>query len=338
MWYYKVVICPDLCPPAPLRAPVPRLLRDMTSGDKNGSMGSMNCRKREYGCVGGGSGEEGRRAAKEAGRRGSCRHWVMSIPRFVVAINSPDALAARAGHLLREARESPRLQPSATNAHPAAVAVGPLAMVNADEVSALGSATNGTEEGGERRRSSRATMERFLAALERGFYRSDGGNGDAGTGAGAERREITGGGSGAPVARAVAPRATVGEVAAGRAGHGSVVVNEVLEERGGGGVDGTGARSNERNETSYPAVGGDMEGDEEGWRHGGVGTGYGGGEEGNEGQVGRRKPDPTHFSFWLAANLPLDDSARQELLDMDSVVSRLRLDVSGRSRVVAFRL
>lgn len=38
----------------------------------------------------------------------------------------------------------------------------------------------------------------------------------------------------------------------------------------------------------------------------------------------RGKLDPTLFSFWLAANLPLDDEARQELLMLDSVVMRLR--------------
>lgn len=38
----------------------------------------------------------------------------------------------------------------------------------------------------------------------------------------------------------------------------------------------------------------------------------------------RGKLDPTLFSFWLAANLPLDDDARQELLMLDSVVMRLR--------------
>ncbi|CAM9387719.1 unnamed protein product [Pylaiella littoralis] len=41
----------------------------------------------------------------------------------------------------------------------------------------------------------------------------------------------------------------------------------------------------------------------------------------------RGKLDPTLFSFWLAANLPLDDEARQELLMLDSVVMRLRLEV-----------
>ncbi|CAN0288317.1 unnamed protein product, partial [Hapterophycus canaliculatus] len=53
-------------------------------------------------------------------------------------------------------------------------------------------------------------------------------------------------------------------------------------------------------------------------------------EEEEEGWIpGRRrgKLDPTLFSFWLAANLPLDDDARQELLMLDSVVMRLRLEV-----------
>lgn len=49
-------------------------------------------------------------------------------------------------------------------------------------------------------------------------------------------------------------------------------------------------------------------------------------EETNEmGGSGSLKPlDPTQYSFWLAANLPLDDFMRQNLLAQDSVVVRLR--------------
>lgn len=47
-------------------------------------------------------------------------------------------------------------------------------------------------------------------------------------------------------------------------------------------------------------------------------------EEWMLGGNGRGKVNPTLFSFWLAANLPLDDDARQELLVLDSVVMRLR--------------
>lgn len=47
-------------------------------------------------------------------------------------------------------------------------------------------------------------------------------------------------------------------------------------------------------------------------------------EEWISGGNGRGKINPTLFSFWLAANLPLDDDARQELLILDSVVMRLR--------------
>lgn len=47
-------------------------------------------------------------------------------------------------------------------------------------------------------------------------------------------------------------------------------------------------------------------------------------EERGRDVVKERKVDPTLFSFWLAANLPLDDDARQELLMLDSVVMRLR--------------
>lgn len=47
-------------------------------------------------------------------------------------------------------------------------------------------------------------------------------------------------------------------------------------------------------------------------------------EEWMLGGNGRGKLNPTLFSFWLAANLPLDDDARQELLILDSVVMRLR--------------
>ena len=49
-------------------------------------------------------------------------------------------------------------------------------------------------------------------------------------------------------------------------------------------------------------------------------------DDDEEDGVTRRKGrlDPTLFSFWLAANLPLDDDARQQLLLLDSVVMRLR--------------
>ncbi len=52
----------------------------------------------------------------------------------------------------------------------------------------------------------------------------------------------------------------------------------------------------------------------------------GGGGRGEAARVPRtqEKLDPTVFSFWLAANLPLDDDARQQLLMLDSVVMRLR--------------
>ncbi|CBN74673.1 conserved unknown protein [Ectocarpus siliculosus] len=74
--------------------------------------------------------------------------------------------------------------------------------------------------------------------------------------------------------------------------------------------------------------------DEGGVSQGGGGSGGGGGgggdssEDEEEGMPRRRgKLDPTLFSFWLAANLPLDDDARQELLMLDSVVMRLRLEI-----------
>ncbi|CAM9918512.1 unnamed protein product [Ectocarpus sp. 4 AP-2014] len=69
---------------------------------------------------------------------------------------------------------------------------------------------------------------------------------------------------------------------------------------------------------------------------GGVSLGGGGGggggcdrSEDEEERMPRRrgKLDPTLFSFWLAANLPLDDVARQELLMLDSVVMRLRVEI-----------
>lgn len=67
---------------------------------------------------------------------------------------------------------------------------------------------------------------------------------------------------------------------------------------------------------------------EGGVSQGGGGSGGGGcdgSEDEEEGMPRRRgKLDPTLFSFWLAANLPLDDDARQELLMLDSVVMRLR--------------
>lgn len=48
-------------------------------------------------------------------------------------------------------------------------------------------------------------------------------------------------------------------------------------------------------------------------------------EDGDDGVTRRRgKLDPTLFSFWLAANLPVEDDARQRLLLLDSVVLRLR--------------
>ena len=55
-------------------------------------------------------------------------------------------------------------------------------------------------------------------------------------------------------------------------------------------------------------------------------------EEKDEWRSGRGgKLDPTLFSFWLAANLPLDDDARQELLRLDSVVMRLRWECLRRA-------
>lgn len=52
-----------------------------------------------------------------------------------------------------------------------------------------------------------------------------------------------------------------------------------------------------------------------------------GGEEGMVPEF-KGKPDPTFFSFQLAANLPLDDDGRQELLELDSVVVRLRCSIA----------
>lgn len=74
---------------------------------------------------------------------------------------------------------------------------------------------------------------------------------------------------------------------------------------------------------------------EENWRRQGDASGESDdgeerGDEGDEGLQGwtpggrRGSLDPTLFSFWLAANLPLDDDARQELLMLDSVIMRLR--------------
>jgi len=57
-------------------------------------------------------------------------------------------------------------------------------------------------------------------------------------------------------------------------------------------------------------------------------------QEGEDGREGGREEDvvgvavePVAFSFRLAANLPLDDKARQELLSMESVVYRLRKEI-----------
>lgn len=43
--------------------------------------------------------------------------------------------------------------------------------------------------------------------------------------------------------------------------------------------------------------------------------------------------DATEFSFWLAANLPLDDGLKLRLLRIDSAVQRLRFELSVMQRV-----
>ena len=50
--------------------------------------------------------------------------------------------------------------------------------------------------------------------------------------------------------------------------------------------------------------------------------------------LGRNAPrEPIAMSYWLAANLPLDDGLQCQLLAMDSVISRLRAAISIMKRV-----
>jgi len=43
--------------------------------------------------------------------------------------------------------------------------------------------------------------------------------------------------------------------------------------------------------------------------------------------------DPSEFSFWVAANLLLDDAFRLHLLTIDSAIQRLRCELSIMRRV-----
>ncbi len=46
--------------------------------------------------------------------------------------------------------------------------------------------------------------------------------------------------------------------------------------------------------------------------------------------------DPVDFSYWVASNLPLDDSLKLHLLKMDSAVQRLRCELSIMQKVSNF--
>ncbi|CAM9477280.1 unnamed protein product, partial [Discosporangium mesarthrocarpum] len=100
---------------------------------------------------------------------------------------------------------------------------------------------------------------------------------------------------------------------------------------GGLGGNAEGVRSSEERqarEHNSVGVGVEQEGGE--GRLAGSG-GFVGGEAGEPGGdpdgLEGRKVDPTILSFWLGANLPLQDTERHEQLQMDSVVARLRREL-----------
>ena len=48
---------------------------------------------------------------------------------------------------------------------------------------------------------------------------------------------------------------------------------------------------------------------------------------------GMMPKDPSDFSFWVAANLPLDDTLKLRLLWINSAIQRLRCELSIMQRV-----
>ena len=215
------------------------------------------------------------------------RHWAMGVPRFIVDANSPAGLAARAAALLREQRGAcPHGLPA------------PPADANEDP-----------------RRSTAAA-----AAA-------------AGPAAGA----VTGAAAAAAAAAAAVAVVAVEAVPRSRSRgrhNGSSSSNSSNSSSSSSSNSSSGSRGPGEVSFGVSIARTPPLPPEESWpRRGDGGPGSDGGREGEDEKdvglegwtTGRRgSVDPTLFSFWLAANLPLDDDARQELLMLDSVIMRLR--------------
>ena len=54
-------------------------------------------------------------------------------------------------------------------------------------------------------------------------------------------------------------------------------------------------------------------------------------------QVEDFRGSPLQLSWWLAANLPVDDTARQQMLGTESVAERLHLELAALRRLTTLR-